>query len=110
MPYLVILSETFQKDANRLSKKYRSIADDILKLVEDLEINPTIGTSLGRDCYKVRMAISSKKTGKSGSSRVITCVKIKDERVNLLTIYDKSERENISERELTAILKKEIGR
>ena len=55
------------------------------------------------------MAISSKKTGKSGGSRVITCVKIKDERVHLLTIYDKSERENISERELTAILKKEIG-
>jgi hypothetical protein len=28
--------------------------------------NPTQGTPLGKDCYKIRMAISSKNKGKNG--------------------------------------------
>ncbi len=58
----------------------------------------------GHDCYKIRMAISSKKQGKSGGARIITCAKIVDERVILLTIYDKSEKENISDKELLTLL------
>lgn len=51
------------------------------------------------------MAISSKNKGKSGGSRVITCVKIIDETVILLAIYDKSEKEDIEESKLKSILK-----
>jgi hypothetical protein len=50
------------------------------------------------------MAISSKGKGKSGGSRVITCVKIINQTAYLLTIYDKSDKENIPDKELDELL------
>ena len=78
---------------------------DLEKLREDLFENPLEGDSLGKDCYKVRMAIESKNRGKSGGSRVITCVKIVDETIYLLTIYDKGEQSTISDKVLDGLLK-----
>jgi len=74
-------------------------------LFKSLENEPTQGKSLGKDCYKIRLAITSKGKGKSGGARVITCVKIISEKVFLLTIYDKSEKEDISDKELNELLK-----
>jgi len=74
-------------------------------LIASLEEEPEQGTSLGNDCYKIRMAISSKGKGKSGGERVITCLKVIDNFVFLLTIYSKSEKENISDNELQELLK-----
>ena len=54
------------------------------------------------------MAITSKGKGKSGGARIITCIKIERDIVYLLTIFDKSDRENISTAELTELLN-EIG-
>ncbi len=51
------------------------------------------------------MTITSKGKGKSGGSRVITCVKVVDHDVYLLTLYDKTEKENISDKELDELLK-----
>ena len=51
------------------------------------------------------MAISAKGTGKSGGARVITYVKIVQEKIFLLSIYDKGEQETISEKEIEQILK-----
>lgn len=96
----------FEKDVKQLSKKYPSIANDLKILKEELLVNPTQGTALGKDCYKIRMAISSKRKGKSGGARVITCIKIVQETIYLLTIYDKSEKDNITTEELAALLQK----
>jgi hypothetical protein len=60
---------------------------------------------LGRDCYKVRMSIAANNKGKSGGARVITCVKIVGETVYLLTIYDKSEQNSISDNERDDLLR-----
>lgn len=38
--------------------------------------NPEQGTSLGNNCYKIRLAIRSKGKGKPGGSRVTTHVQI----------------------------------
>jgi len=75
-----------------------------MNLKEQLLKNPLSGTSIGNDCYKVRMLIAAKGKGKSGGARVITCVKIVNETIYLLTIYDKSEQENINEKELDQLL------
>ena len=69
-----------------------------------LDKDPKIGTHLGNDCYKIRIANSSIPTGKSGGFRVITFVKIEQEKIILLTIYSKTEKENISDDELKSIL------
>ncbi len=64
-----------------------------------------MGEPLGKDCYKVRMAISSKNKGKSGGARLITCVKIVDDTIYLLSIYDKSEQETMDDDEIDEVLK-----
>lgn len=50
------------------------------------------------------MAISSKNRGKSGGSRIITCVKILNKSITLLSIYDKSDQNNISDSHLVSLL------
>ena len=69
-----------------------------------LQDNSLQGDALGASCCKVRMAIAAKNKGKSGGARVITCVKIVGETVYLLTVYDKSDRENLAPGELDALL------
>ena len=101
----IITTEDFKRDFKYLFRKYKSLVSDIEKLKVELLENPLQGTPLGKDCYKIRMAISSKLQGKSGGARVITCVKIVKEKIYLLAIYDKSDMENISNGELKERLK-----
>jgi len=108
MSYNVLYTENFRKEAKRLAKKYTSLKTDIEALIGSLEQNPTQGKSLGKDCFKIRLAIASKRKGKSGGARVITCVLIEDAEVHLLTIYDKSEKEDISDKELKT-LRNQVG-
>ena len=63
-----------------------------------------MGTPIERKCYKIRLKIASKGKGNSGGARVITCVVAVSETVFLLSIYDKSEQENISDKRLTELL------
>ncbi|MDQ6482072.1 type II toxin-antitoxin system RelE/ParE family toxin [Dyadobacter sp. LHD-138] len=49
--------------------------------------------------------MSSKGKGKRGGARIITCVKVVNKSVYLLSIYDKSERENLDDLELYRLLK-----
>jgi hypothetical protein len=105
MNFNVIVTSGFKKHAKSIAKKHRSLKTDIKELIDSLEKEPTQGEPLGKDCYKVRMAIASKGKGKSGGSRVITCVKVVEQDVYLLTIYDKSDKENISDKELDNLLR-----
>lgn len=71
--------------------------------------NPNLGTDLGGGLRKIRMSIASKGRGKSGGARVITfsvIISVEETEVNLLTIYDKSERESISRAEIEQLLEK----
>ncbi len=105
MSFNVIVTTGFKRHVKKIAKKHRSIKLDIAKLVDSLEQYPNQGEPLGKDCYKVRMSISSKNKGKSGGSRIITCVKIIRKDVFLLSIYDKSEKEGLSDKELDELLK-----
>ena len=105
MSFEVKLSTTFRKDVKLLLKKYRSFRADFEALIGSLEINPTLGTSLGRNCYKIRLAIKSKGKGKSGGARVITYVITEKKEVILLTIYDKQVKSDLKANELNELLK-----
>ncbi|MCY7350405.1 MAG: type II toxin-antitoxin system RelE/ParE family toxin [Cytophagaceae bacterium] len=100
----VEVAKNFRRETKRLVKKYRSLAQEVADLITNLPENPNQGTPIGRDCYKIRLAIASKGKGKSGGGRVITCVKVTAEIVTLLTIYDKSEQEDIADNALTQLL------
>jgi mRNA-degrading endonuclease RelE of RelBE toxin-antitoxin system len=93
-----------EKEAKRLIRKYQSAAGEVARLIEDLKVTPNLGTPIGSHCYKIRLAIKSKGQGKSGGARVITCVVAVKETIVLLTIYDESETEDISEAALRKLL------
>ncbi len=105
MTYKVKSLDIFERQAKRLSKKYPSLKSELLELVEELKKNPTSGTAIGKNCFKIRISIASKGKGKSGGARVITNFLISDTTVYLLTIYDKSEQESLSNKELSELLK-----
>ena len=54
---------------------------------------------------RLTIAISSKGKGKSAGVRLITKIRVANQRIYLLSIYDKSERDSISDKQLEAVLK-----
>ncbi len=105
MPFKVEATPEFLSEAKKLVKKYPSLKNDIAWLANQLADNPKQGTPLGKNAYKVRLAIASKAKGKSGGARVITCVKIIAEMVYLVSIYDKSVQSIISDKDLKERIK-----
>ncbi len=87
----------FIRELKPLQKKYPSLKHELQALMADLLENPTQGTAMGNNCYKIRLAIKSKGRGKSGGARVVTCVALVAERLVMLSIYDKSEQANIND-------------
>ena len=59
----------FDKQFKKLVKKYASFYSDFISLIETLKVNPHLGSSIGQNCYKIRLAISSKVKGKRGGAR-----------------------------------------
>ena len=108
MGYNIKTISVFEKQARRLSRKYPSLKKDLLHLIHLLKENPGIGSSLGNNCYKIRMAISSKSKGKSGGARIITHIVVSNQNVYLLSIYDKSEKTDLAAGELQQLLKEII--
>jgi mRNA-degrading endonuclease RelE of RelBE toxin-antitoxin system len=106
MSFNIIPTPPFERELKQLSRKYPSIKKDIAELGSMLLKEPKMGIPLGNDCYKIRMAISSKGKGKSGGARVITYVAIIESNIFLLSIYDKSEAKNISDKELKERVRK----
>jgi hypothetical protein len=105
MSFNIYTTDFFDNELKKLAKKYPSLKYDYKVLVDSLKELPKQGQALGKDCYKIRMAITSKGKGKSGGSRVISCVKIVAGSVFLLSIYDKGDKENISDWELDNLLR-----
>lgn len=106
MSVSIIPTQSFLRAAKTLKKRYPSFITDLHAFEEELEASPTIGTDLGKGLRKVRMAISSKGRGKSGGARVITFITATTgDSIYLIYIYDKSDRESISTKELETLLK-----
>ncbi|MEL6732184.1 MAG: hypothetical protein AAFP83_13730 [Bacteroidota bacterium] len=106
----ILVTPDFERDAKKLLKKYLSLKSDLVKLNEELTVNPRLGTQLSANVYKVRLAIKSKGKGKRGGARVISYVDIlltdtkSETDIYLLTIYDKSEFENITDKRLKELI------
>ena len=111
MKVTIRITKNFKTAAKPLFKKYHSLPTDLSKLEKELTLTPRLGTPLGQDTYKIRLKITSKGKGKSGGARVISLVEttllaiaetISDEEitVNLITIYDKADVGNVSDKEL----------
>ena len=105
---LIIPSAEFSRQAKRLAKKYRSLKDDLTVFQQDLQKNPFLGTDLGNGKRKIRLGVVSKGGGKRGGMRIITFNVVQTEEsitVYLITIYDKSEYQNVSDKYVDQIIK-----
>ena len=106
MSYKVETIQPFRKELKKLIKKYPSLKSEIAELGQQLSEDPTNGISLGNNCYKIRLAIKSKGKGKPGEARVLThVVHVSEQIVYLLSIYDKSDQESISNKEIEDLLR-----
>ncbi|MEO0040967.1 MAG: hypothetical protein RL329_415 [Bacteroidota bacterium] len=111
----IIAIDDFYRDAKRLSKKYASLKGELKDLETQLLENPRMGILIRENTYKIRLAVKSKGRGKSGGMRIITHVvevevevsEIETEQdftVILVSIYDKSEIENLSDAYLKSLI------
>ena len=114
MKVTIKVTSNFKKQAKPLLKKYPSLKEELLLLQESLQKNPEQGISLGHSAYKIRLKIKSKGKGKSGGARVITFIETdlishfekesKKVVVNLISIYDKSEIDTITDKEIKDLI------
>jgi len=105
MSFKIELSPNFKKEAKKLVKRYPSLKKELADLFTELEEKPTLGIPLGNDVYKIRLAIASKNKGKSGGARVISFVKVTDTTVLLFSIYNKGDKDDISDKEIEDLMK-----
>ncbi|MBC7423314.1 MAG: hypothetical protein H7334_07660 [Ferruginibacter sp.] len=116
MKVTVKITKNFNAAVKPLLKKYHSLPKDLLNLEKELIMVPNLGIPLGKDIYKIWLKITSKGKGKSGGARIISLVEItlvgfaeiiedKEVTVNLITIYDKGDVGNISDKELKDLIK-----
>lgn len=104
MSFKVKTIPVFERQAKRLMKKFPSLKKEIQQLISELKTEPNKGVSIGHGCFKIRIAISSKGKGKSGGARIITYVLFKDQIVYLMSVYDKSEIENLTDKEISNLI------
>ena len=83
MSYRIEVAPEFARRLKKLSKRYKSIKQDYEDFLHSLQSNPLQGVDLGKGLRKIRMSI-----------------------IELLTIYDKSEMESISDKELLNLMKR----
>ncbi|MFA5879750.1 MAG: type II toxin-antitoxin system RelE/ParE family toxin [Candidatus Margulisiibacteriota bacterium] len=108
MNYEVFTTETFERRTKKLYKKYLHIKTDCKGLVTELKQGDIYGDRLsgfkGLKLYKGRVKSQDQSRGKRGGFRVIYYVDQDKNEIFLLTIYSKSEKENISKEEILKIL------
>ncbi|MCU0544879.1 MAG: type II toxin-antitoxin system RelE/ParE family toxin [Oscillatoriaceae cyanobacterium Prado104] len=102
------LTPEYKRNLQELSKKYRKIRLDTQPIIEQLQGGNFTGnrlTGMGEEyvIVKVRVKNSDIQKGKSAGYRLIYQIESQAS-VLLLTIYSKSEREDISPNEIRSIL------
>lgn len=97
-------TDYFNKLVKQLSKKYRNIETDIDNFIDNIQTIESLGVSIGKNVYKVRLQNTDNKKGKSGGYRFITYLKLVDKELILIYIYSKSDLENVDEKTIDKLI------
>jgi hypothetical protein len=100
----IIPTTRFEKEVKKISRVYPRFKKDIEKLAFSLATQPIQGSHLGHGIYKIRIPITGKATGKSYGARTIHVVFSADKKVYLLSVYDKSEKKDLSSSEVKELV------
>ncbi len=88
-------SEEFDRAFKRLKKRYRSLPDDVKKLLESLVENPEQGVELYNGMRKVRISFASKASGKRGGGRVIIQLAVTEDCLTFVYPFPSPPRERL---------------
>ncbi|RCJ24460.1 addiction module antitoxin [Nostoc sp. ATCC 43529] len=107
-PVSIRFADEFEEELYRLYKKFRNIRTDVQPIIEQLQQGNILGdriAGIGEEyvVYKVRVRNSNIQKGKSAGYRLIDQVESATS-ILLLTIYSKSDREDIGVNEIIGIL------
>jgi PPOX class probable F420-dependent enzyme len=111
MPTRIETSSRFDRELKRLLRKYPAVRQVLNSLLSSLISNERPGDKIpgiGYDVYKTRLPNPSAQRGKSGGFRVIYYLRLRDY-VILLTIYSKTEQEDISAGEIKTTIEEAIA-
>ncbi len=106
MSISVFYSHEFKRNVRKLLKKYPRLPDDLDEFIDRLQTGNVEGDLLqhvGCEVYKARIKNSDNKKGKSGGYRIIYYCK-QNEQIFLVTIYAKSEQEDVSAQKILSIV------
>jgi mRNA-degrading endonuclease RelE of RelBE toxin-antitoxin system len=107
-PHIIVIAlPTFSQNIRRLKKRYRSILQDIEPTIEQLQSGEIPGDQVsgtGYSIFKVRVRNSDAQRGKSGGYRILYYLKTNTS-ILLLTLYSKSEQDDIAAEDLITIIK-----
>ena len=92
------------KEVKKLKKRYKHIEKDYIDFINSIKSIDDLGINLGNNIFKVRIANSDKNRGKSSGYRLISYLKLIENELYVIYIYDKSDMENINENEIDKLI------
>lgn len=107
MPYDIVFGPAFKRCIKVLKKRFPSVKHDVALAIEILFENPTIGSIIpgASGIRKLRLRNSDRSQGKSGGYRMLYYFEDhQGQRLYLLLLYAKSDRETVSLREIQALI------
>ena len=112
MGYRIVPTNKFKSDVRHYKKKYKNIADDLDKVIKELEKGNLLGTPIphiemadnNNNVIKVRVANSDIPCGERGAYRIIYYAVKSDGTIYLLSVYSKRDKENIPNKEIQKII------
>lgn len=106
--YRVVLTSPFKASVRRLQKRFPRIKDDVRVAIQALLQEPQLGVVIpgGSGIRKLRVRSSDMQRGKSGGFRLLYLLNERSELlIYLVFIYPKSERDDITRKELQDLLR-----
>ena len=109
--FAINLTRKAIRDVKFLKKKFQKIEEDLDKLFLILSQEKFVGDRVKNlrnlEIYKARLRNSSSSSGNSGGFRVIYYARRKNGQILVLTIYSKTQKSDISHKEILEIIQQE---
>ena len=107
MYYSVVLTDSFKSSVKRLKKRFRHVKDDVRTAIQLLVQSPELGVVIpgSSGIRKLRVRNTDLRKGKSSGYRLLYYVEDQPApTIYLLLLYAKSDREDVTRRELEQLL------
>jgi hypothetical protein len=105
MNFNIVCTETFSKELKKLVKENQSFSYDFGLLLDKLEENPDMGTPLGNQFFKTKLAFRAmgRQSREKPNIQVYFC--IKQQNVFLIALHNNHGPDSFPEKDMNQLLK-----